>query len=170
MTDIKDKGNLLFDSRNKNIDECVVGVYGSRSLKDERVKIILLDKIKEWGITKLVTCAEPGGVSEVTRTVAKETAIPLQLHFLNFRYSRGAFEQRSREIIRQCDKFIIIHDKESQGTENEFNQVKKAGRPYHYETLDQAQYDKSVGFDVKEEWDIDDLEFKPIKIGFDKHD
>ena len=129
-----------------------IGVFGSRSLKDERVKIILLEKIKELHPSKIITCQEPEGVSEVAQKVAKELAIPLQLHFLNFFYLRGAFEHRSKEIIKEADYFITIHDGKSKGTENEHKLVLKSGKPYTYEVIEETKYQKSVGFNVENDW------------------
>jgi hypothetical protein len=143
------------DTRKQDVNKMRVGIFGSRTLRDERVKIIILEKIKELEITKLLTCQEPEGVSEVAQRVAKDTGIPLQLHFLNFRYLRGAFEQRSIEIIKECDYFIIIHDGKSKGTANELALVKKSGKPYHYEVLENTPYERSVGFNITDDWSGD---------------
>jgi len=147
---------LNFDSRKYlkgNIKSYQVGIFGSRSLKDERVKTIIIEKIKEVNATKILTCQEPQGVSEVAQRVCKDYGYPLQLHFLNMQYLRGSFEQRSKEIIAESDYFIIIHDGESKGTRNEKILVEKSGKPYHYEELEPTIYDRSVGFNIKEDWD-----------------
>ena len=148
---------LNFDSRDYlkgNIKLLNVGVFGSRTLKDERVKTILLEKIKELNATKILTCQEPQGVSEAAQRVCKDYGYPLQLHFLNMQYLRGAFEQRSKEIIADSDYFIIIHDGISKGTANEKKLVEKTGKPFHYEVLEPTEYDRSVGFNVKDDWDF----------------
>jgi hypothetical protein len=149
---------LNFDSRDYlkgNIKEYKVGIFGSRSLKDERVKTIILEKIKEVNATLILTCQEPQGVSEVAQRVCKEYGFPLQLHFLNMQYLRGAFEQRSKEIVAESDYFIIIHDGESKGTRNEKVLVEKTGKPFHYEVLEPTIYDRSVGFNIKDDWDAE---------------
>ena len=146
---------LNFDSREYlkgNIKPMKVGGFGSRSLKDERVETILLEKIKELNATLIVTCQEPQGVSEVAQRVSKDYGYPLQLHFLNMQYLRGAFEQRSKEIIAECDYFIIIHDGVSKGTANEKILIEKSGKPFHYEIIEPTKYDRSVGFNINEEW------------------
>lgn len=135
-------------------EKIVIGVFGSRSLKDERVKIILLEAIEKWGPDFLSTCQEPEGVSEVAQRVAKDLGIPLILHFLNFRYLRGAFEHRAREIVKESTHFVVIHDGASQGTANEYKMVKKTGKPYVYEVLDNTPYERSVGFNVKHDWSM----------------
>ena len=150
---------LNFDSRGYLQDRArkvTVGVFGSRSLDDERVETIILEKIKEWDVTHVATCQEPQGVSEVAQRVSKNYGYPLQLHFLNFQYLRGAFEQRSREIVAECDCFITIHDGESKGTANEHKLVEKSGKPFHYEVLEPSQYSRSVGFNITDDWDMND--------------
>jgi hypothetical protein len=147
---------LNFNSRdylNGNIKDFKIGVFGSRKLKDERIKILILEKIKELNPTLILTCQEPQGVSEVAQRVCKEYGFPLQLHFLNMRYLRGAFEQRSKEIIKEADFFIILHDGESKGTANEKKLVEKSGKPYFYEIIQPTEYDRSVGFNIKMDWD-----------------
>jgi hypothetical protein len=139
-------------------DKVILGVFGSRSLKDERVKIILLEAIEKWQPGYISTCQEPQGVSEVAQRVAKDMGIPLILHFLNFRYLRGAFEHRAKEIIRESTHFVCIHDGVSQGTANEVKMVKKTGKPYIYEVLENTPYERSVGFNVKQEWSMDTKE------------
>ena len=129
-----------------------IGIFGSRTLRDERVKILILEKIEELNVTKILTCQEAQGVSEVAQRVAKEKGLPLQLHFLNFRYLRGAFEHRSKEIIKESDYFMIIHDGISKGTSNEFELVKKSNKPYSYDKLENTPFERSVGFNIQEDW------------------
>lgn len=141
-------------------EKTILGIFGSRSLNDERVKILILDAIAQWHPAYLVTTQEPQGVCEVAQRVAKETATPLILHFLNFRYLRGAFEHRSKEVIRECSHFLLIHDGASKGTANELKLVKKSGKPYLYEVLEVTPYQRSVGFNIKQDWGIDEEEPK----------
>ena len=149
---------LNFDSRaylKGEIKTFKVGVFGSRSLKDERVETIILEKIRELNATHILTCQEPQGVSEVAQRVSKKYGYILQLHFLNMQYLRGAFEQRSKEIISEADYFIIIHDGKSKGTANEKILVEKCKKPFYYEVLEPSIYDRSVGFNIKEDWDFE---------------
>ena len=155
--------NLNFDSRaylKGDIKDFKIGIFGSRTLKDERVETIIIEKIKELNATMIATCQEPQGVSEVAQKVCKTYGYPLQLHFLNMQYLRGAFEQRSKEIVALCDYFIIIHDGVSKGTANEKILVEKSGKPFHYEVLEVSKFDRSVGFNVKEAWGTSDGENK----------
>ena len=156
------KGKKNTDADNPNFDgrswvaggcECRrLGVFGSRSIRDERVEILIMEAMRKGGFSIIVTCQEPQGVSEVAQRVGKKYGYPLELHFLNMRYLRGAFEQRSKEIVKICDEFIIIHDGESKGTANEKKLVEKSGKPFQYELLDVSEYDRSVGFNVDKEW------------------
>ena len=103
-----DAANPNFDSRKycQNPIPKKLGVFGSRSLFDERVLILIKEKMNE-GFTHILTCQEPGGVSECAQKIAKQYGYPLQCHFLNMQYLRGAFEQRSKEIIIESDEFWL---------------------------------------------------------------
>lgn len=134
-----------------------LSIHGSRTLTDERVKIIILEEIKKHNPTTIVTHAEPGGVCEVARELCREKAIPLKLHFLNFKFLRGAFEHRSKDVIRDSDHSVFIHDGKSKGTMNELKVAKKMGVPHTYYELEPAEYDKSVGFEIERDWDQTEL-------------
>ena len=152
-----DQDNPNFDSRTwtAGIETRRLGVFGSRSLTDERVEILILEKMRDGAFDMIVTCQEPQGVSEVAQRVSKKYGYPLELHFLNMRYLRGAFEQRSKEIVKVCDEFLLVHDGESKGTANELIMVQKSGKPHQYETLEKSEYTKSVGFNIDQEWGDD---------------
>ena len=136
---------------------CRLAVCGSRSLNDERVKILLLEEIDIRLATEIVTHAEPGGVCLVARKLCKEKAIPLKLHFLNFKFLRGAWEHRTREVFNDCDCAIFIHDGKSKGTANELKIAKRMGLPITQHHLEEAPFDASVGFDIITDWDIADV-------------
>lgn len=136
--------------------------HGSRSLKDERVRIIILEEIEKHKPTTIVTHAEPGGVCELVRNICKEYAIPLKLHFLNFKFLRGAFEHRSKDVLTDCDHSIFIHDGISKGCSNEILLAKKMKLQYTYYKLEPAKYETSVGFEPDEPWDIPELNNKEI--------
>jgi hypothetical protein len=135
--------------------EIKLGILGSRSLSDERVKILILEHLEKTGATKIITCQEPQGVCEVAQRVAKETGTPLQLHFLNFKYLRGAFERRTKEIIKDADIFLVIHDGESKGTANELKLAERSKKPFEYTILEKSEYQRSVGFNIKEDWGLE---------------
>jgi hypothetical protein len=149
-----DTDNPNFDSRSfcKNPIPKKLAIFGSRSIADERVIITIMEEMQK-GFTHILTSQEPGGVCECAQKVAKQYGYPLQCHFLNMQYLRGAFDQRSKEVIVEADEFLIIHDGQSKGTENELKLVKKSGKPYRYEILEKSEFNKSVGFNIKEDWD-----------------
>jgi len=158
-----DAENPNFDSRSWVAGGCVqkkLGVFGSRSLHDERVMLLILEELRAGRYTTVVTCQEPQGVSECAQKVCKSYGYPLECHFLNMRYLRGAFEQRSIEIVKTCDAFLVIHDGESKGTANELKLVEKSGKPYKYEQLEKSEYDRSVAFNIENEWGGDNNENK----------
>ena len=132
-----------------------ISVHGSRTLADERVKLILMEEINEQDASEIVTYAEPDGVCQVARKLAKEMAIPLKLHFLNFKYMRGAFEHRSKACLTDCDRCIFIHDGKSKGTQNEKTLAEKLRKPLSYYVLEPCETKHSIGFDIDEEWDWD---------------
>ncbi len=129
-----------------------LAVCGSRTLSDERVKIILLETIEAEGITEIVTHAEPEGVCQVARDLARERAIPLKLHFLNFKYRRGAFEHRSKDVFADCDCAVFIWDGKSKGCANEKILADKMGIPYAFHELTVTPFTASVGFEIDQDW------------------
>ena len=133
------KNSSNFNSRqflSTGAKEKSLGIFGSRSLGDDRVKNIILEALRRGSFTKIISCLEPGGVSAVARKIAPEFGYPLQLHCLNLKYLRGAFEQRSMEVIALSDEFLIIHDGKSKGTINEKVLCEKSGKPIQYEILE----------------------------------
>lgn len=144
-----------------------LAVFGSRTLKDDRVKMLIYDAIEETGADTIVTTQEPLGVCTVAQQIAKERSLVLELHFLNFRYRTGAYEHRSDDVIKASDFVLLIHDGESHGTRNELERTKKFGKPYRYEVIPatdtklQRTYDRKLeafaGLDDDED-DIFDLD------------
>jgi len=141
-----------------------LSVHGSRTLSDERVKILLMEEIETHGITEIVTHAEPDGVCKVARDLCREKAIPLKLHFLNFKYLRGAFEHRSKDVLNDGDRAIFIHDGISKGTANELKLAEKMNIPFTYHELEKTKFKNSVGFEITQDWgsDLEPLELPEI--------
>ena len=138
-----------------------LSVHGSRTLYDERVKIILMEEIEAYEITEIVTHAEPGGVCQVARDLCREKAIPLKLHFLNFKYLRGAFEHRSRDVLQDGDRAIFVHDGKSKGTSNEVKMAKKMNIPHTFHEIEKTEHKSSVGFEITQDWGSD---LEPIEL------
>jgi hypothetical protein len=136
-----------------------ISFHGSRSLADERIRIIILEEIDKHKPSMIVTHAEPGGVCALARKIAKERSIPLKLHFLNFKFLRGAFEHRSKEVIADCDHAIFIHDGQSKGTANEISLAKKMNVSNTIHVVPVTRFKSSVGFDIDKAWEstLDDV-------------
>lgn len=132
-----------------------LSVHGSRKLNDERVKILIMEEIDRYSVTEIVTHAEPEGVCQAARELCKEKAIPLKLHFLNFKYLRGAFEHRSKDVLNDADRAVFIYDGKSKGTNNERILADKMKIPYSFYEMEKTEYKSSVGFDITDEWDAD---------------
>jgi hypothetical protein len=115
-----------------------LAVFGSRTLGDERVRILILDAIDRFQPSAIVTSGEPAGVCGVARSVAADQGLPLTLHFLNFKFRGGAYEKRSIAVYKDCDHCLLIHDGKSDGTANELALAIKMQLPHTYETLDLA--------------------------------
>jgi len=137
-----------------------MGIFGSRNLRDERVKILILEVVRKYKPSHIITCQEPVGVSEVAQRVAKDEAIPLIVHFLNFRYLRGAFEKRGKFILDDSDWILTIHDGKSKGTLNEHRMTQKSGKPYIYISIPAIKTGRDTGWNITDEWSevIDNFE------------
>lgn len=144
--------DLIQDKRNNKLN-ISLGVHGTRDLYDDRVRIILLDCIKKYGITKIVTHAEPHGVCEIARKLAQELGIVLELHYLNIRNGRGMFYHRSFGVINSSDFSVVIHDGVSKGTQNEVKLLKKMNKDFEYHKIEKTD-DWTTCFDI----DIEPLE------------
>lgn len=98
-------------------------------------------------------------------------AIPLEVHFLNFKYLRGAFEHRSRDVIKQAEYILLIHDGKSKGTANEYKLVLKSGKPHQYLVIEYIPDQRNNGFNIKDDWsnkeilDLRNFEFKTERDG-----
>jgi len=136
--------------------------HGSRGLADERIRIIILEEIEKNKPDYIVTHGEPDGVCGLVRKIAQEKAIPLVLHFLNFKFLRGAFEHRSKAVLRDCDYCVFIHDGESKGTRNELKLAEKMGKQYSFHELEKVEYKKSVGFEILTDWELDTIDINKM--------
>lgn len=128
-----------------------LSVHGSRGLSDERVKVLILEEIAKVNARMLVTHAEPDGVCRVARELAKEIALPLMLHFLDFKRRRGAWAHRSEAVLSHCEHSLFIHDGASKGTANELALAVKRRMTYTLHTLAPAK-GPSQSFEADEDW------------------
>jgi hypothetical protein len=131
-----------------------LGIFGSRSLFDESVRLEINEYLNGNGdVTTLVTCQEPRGVSEVAQRVARDRSLVLEVHFLNPHKGKGAFHCRAIEIVKIADEFLIIHDGKSKGTANELKMVEGTGKPFKYIVLDPSRdNDLNTGYNITDAW------------------
>lgn len=130
-----------------------LGFHGSRTLQDERVRIVILEEIQKHNPDYIVTHAEPEGACALVRQIAKEKGLPLILHHLNFKYLRGAFEHRSKDVLKDSNHSIFIHDGVSKGTSNEIKLSEKMKLPMTVHVLEKTIFKASVGFEIDSEWE-----------------
>ena len=142
---------VRWEDRN-NRDSMRLSVSGSRVLRDERVKILLLEEIEKEGATRIVTHAEPGGVCLIARSLCKEIGMPITIHHLNYKYGRGAFYHRTLGVFYDTDYAVFIHDGKSIGTKNEYEMAQKMGVPHSYHILEPTAFNTSVAFDIEVDW------------------
>jgi hypothetical protein len=113
-----------------------LAIFGSRTLSDERVIELIMEKASSYGADCIVTAAEPAGVCAVAQLYAKCSATPLKLHFLNVEHkAAGAWHHRSVAVLNDCDFLLIIHDGVSKGTANEVALAVKMGIQHEYKVL-----------------------------------
>lgn len=98
-----------------------------------------------------MTHAEPDGACRVARELAKEMAIPLHLHFLNFAKRRGAWEHRCHAVLADSDRCLFVWDGKSKGCSNELKIAIKRGLPYNLHTLEIAR-GPSRSFESDDDW------------------
>ena len=121
-----------------DVSACRLGVFGSRSLKDERVMELIGKHAREHGAQMIVTAAEPAGVCQIAQLYARKAKLPLLLYFLEAeKYARGMWEHRSDNVINSSDIVLLVHDGESRGTYNEMQRTQHFGKPFIYERLPQ---------------------------------
>ena len=128
-----------------------LGVFGSRSLKNEEAREIIEKEIKEYEIGEIVTAGEIKGASEEARKLCKKLAIPLMVIFPDPRHGRGKYWHRSLKIIANSDRILLIWDGESRGTAGEIKLVKDCGIEYN---LYQLKRKISEFWELDEDWDV----------------
>ncbi len=139
----------------RELPMCKLSVHGSRTLTDERVRILILEEIAKLQADEIVTHGEPEGVCGVARALCKEKAIPLKLHFLNFKFLRGAFEHRSKSVLHDAEFALFIHDGKSKGTSNEIILAQKMKIPHTVHQIPITEHKHSVGFEIEQPWGAD---------------
>ncbi len=123
---------------------------------------MILEAVDKYGANMIVTHAEPEGVCAVARKLCEDNSIPLTLHFLNFKFQRGAFEHRSKAVMRDSDVALFIHDGKSKGCANEMKLAEKMKIDHECHVIKPTPYRASVGFDIDADWEWTEDELAKI--------
>lgn len=117
-----------------------LAVFGSRSLDGSEIVNIIIAAIAKHKPQCLVTAAQATGVCACARTAAKETATPLKIYWLERRFGRGKYHNRTVAVLNDCDHCLFIHDGVSTGTSGEIEVAKKLHVPMSYLRIDPAAF------------------------------
>jgi uncharacterized protein YdaT len=110
--------------------------HGSRTLGNKMTRKVIEFEIEKHQPEIIVTHGEPRGVCRLSKTIAQEQGLCLNLHHVQVKYATGKFHRRSLAVISDSDHCIFIHDGISQGTQNELALAKKLKAPYTYYRLE----------------------------------
>ena len=100
------------------------------------VKEIIRHEIEQRKPEYVLTASDPCGVCEMAKVIARETAVPLKVFFLNQKeHGRGKYHWRSVAVLKDCDFCLFIHDGQSKGTRNEIVLARKLGTPHEVHIL-----------------------------------
>lgn len=116
-------------------------VFGSRSLSGDAVRAIILDELSRYQVREVTITTSGGtpGACQVAREVAKDLKLPLLVRWADSgRYAKGAYDHRSKAILRGCDSALFIWDGKSRGTKNEVALADKMRVPYRLVTMAHA--------------------------------
>lgn len=113
----------------------IIGIFGSRSLNDDRVNSIIADYIERNHPDAVATAGEPVGVCQAAREYCRDNAIPLLLFHIDTQRAGGMYHHRSLSLLNRVESMLFIHDGISKGTSNEIKQCEELGIPYSYFTL-----------------------------------
>ena len=105
-----------------------LAIFGSRTLTGPAAIQAVIDGIIRNQPTAIVTAGEPAGVCSVAQEAARLYCIPLTLHWLDKKHRcAGAWHHRSKNVLRDCEAVLIVHDGKSKGTANEKTLAEKMG-------------------------------------------
>lgn len=113
----------------------IMGIFGSRSLNDDRVNTIIADCLEREKPDAVATAGEPAGVCQVAREYCQSHAIPLLLFHIDVNRAGGMYHHRSLALLQRVESMLFVHDGVSKGTLNELKQCEELGIEYSYFTL-----------------------------------
>ena len=98
-----------FDSRkflSAGAKEKSLGIFGSRSLGDDRVKNIILEALRRGSFTKIISCLEPDGKSKGTineKVLCEKSGKPIQYEILE---PCKNLDAESLELFNEIDQLL----------------------------------------------------------------
>ncbi len=114
---------------------------GSRPLKCQKTKDLILREIENHQASTIITHGEPDGVCRKAIEVSRQNGYALKLHHLKpKKHAAGKYEHRSIAVLNDCDFCVFLHDGKSKGTRNELELAQKMGIPYSYYVLVNGEY------------------------------
>ena len=114
---------------------------GSRPLKCQKTKDLILREIDNHQASTIITHGEPDGVCRKAIEVSRQNGYSLKLHHLKpKKRAAGKYEHRSIAVLNDCDFCVFLHDGKSKGTRNELELARKMGIPYSYYILVNGEY------------------------------
>ncbi len=115
--------------------------FGTRTLIDNRILKIIEKQINLLNPDIIITAGDAKGVCAMSILMAKKYSIPTKLYWLNRKkYGRGMYDRRSKEILKDSDFVIFIHDGKSKGTKNEIELAKMMKIKYKYFKIKENEY------------------------------
>ena len=108
-----------------------LGVFGSRSLYNEEVRGILLNVIKQYKVSAIVTASKIRGVCKLARELAEEKSLLLiSVPIDKKKWGKGCYNVRSYLIASISDVIVAVWDGKSRGTKGEIELCKENGFDY----------------------------------------
>lgn len=117
----------------------ILAVFGSRTLSDERVRVLLLEEIERTGADWIATAAEPAGVCQIAQEIAHTLPLPLLLFSLDHTKRKGAWAHRSNATLRVATSAVLIWDGDEAGTSNDLQLCIKWGMDHVLHRLEPAR-------------------------------
>ena len=126
-----------------------LGVFGSRTLNNPKVREIIEDTIEKYNVKTIVTAAEIAGVSKQARRIARRRGLCEVLYSPDKdRFAQGCYKERSLLIAFNCDRLLIIWDGTSRGTKGEIDLCREQGLDYDLYTIENEEEYNSLDFDA----------------------
>ncbi len=107
-------------------------VYGSRSITKKEVVFDILDKeIKDKNGVIIIQGGESKGVEALSKLWATTHMIPVYSYPAQYdKFGESASFVRTKEMIYECDRAIVILNSKSNGARADIELLKASGKPF----------------------------------------